>query len=235
MMRRGTRHPAEARHCGCAKSACSRPPEDFSPVHPAMIATNRPPGKSRAAYSRKKLSPGRRAACDVVTSTRATDKRGGAEWAGMGHRPAVSRTNLGSLTIELPVPAREEPQEREHQNHDEDDPEDAHAFGASLLSARRSPAVCSAGVQRKTQRWRYGLGQHQRHPGVAGAVVTRYADRVIPMGHLRPGRRTLGRRRLRGHTSQNGRRRERRERRRAREGGNGAGVRGGGGLPGDVA
>src|SRR5205823_9460535 len=49
----------------------------------------------------------------------------------------------------LPVPAREEAQQREHEDHDQDDPEDAHAvkppFVRGRLVVRSSP-----GGERKT-------------------------------------------------------------------------------------
>src|SRR6266542_7014688 len=52
----GARHPAEPRH-GQREIALLELPEDGSPVHLAMIALTRPPGKCRAAHSQRVFGP----------------------------------------------------------------------------------------------------------------------------------------------------------------------------------
>ena len=63
----------------------------------------------------------------------------------------------------LPVPAREEAQEREHEDHDKDDPENAHAVSLPPFGLVDLLWLISATEQRRTGTFRYG--GRLRHPG----------------------------------------------------------------------
>jgi len=81
----------------------------------------------------------------------------GARWGNLPVPPdpfhrSASRT-VASL---LPIPAREEAEQREHKDDDQDDPEDAHALGASLAVGVDLTELISVEGQRETAGFRYG-------------------------------------------------------------------------------
>ena len=57
--------------------------------------------------------------------------------------------------MRLPVPAREEAEQREHKDHDQDDPENTHALSSSLAVDVDLAEEISALTQRKTPEVRY--------------------------------------------------------------------------------